>query len=421
MLIIELNEYNRDLLERLCSKFDFPNIRKILSWNHCETFTKDTSSSGLLDPWCQWVSVHTGQPSKTHKIKNLGEVPPENLMQIWEYWNSINETSIVWGVMNGSRSSAELCKVFVPDPWTFTEEAFPKQLNGLIDLPRYLSKNYISPSKFIVAKQIFHFLSACLKHTKPQDWFNGFYNLFYGIRKFRNSNLPFICFFEWFSAQAFCRSLERKEPDHGILFLNLLAHAQHHYWVDEDPTKSPQLIYVSRIVDKILGRLLKMKTNSKKLKEIIVINAISQKNTKNEPAWVLYVPKTHSGFLSAFNINFSHVEPLMTYDAHVFFENNEEANRGEKLLKALQVNGKPLLHVERNSNNQKQFFYKVIISDQLTNDALINCENMSLPFHQCFTMVVERTGRHIQQGDILSNIPNLPKKQNIEEIFDYLK
>lgn len=421
MLVIELNEYNKELLEKMSSKFDLPNIKKILSWQYCETYTSDDVSSGYLDPWCQWVSVHTGKRSDEHQLKNLGEVPNENIIQIWEHWDKNNETSIIWGVMNGNRSGAERCKAFVPDPWTFQEEAFPKQLNSLISLPRYLSKNYLNPSKLVIFREMLRFLFACLKSTRPKDWFMGLKIFVRGAQKFKGSHLTLICFFEWFSSMAFLKTYKRVQPDHGILFLNLLAHAQHHYWTDEDPSKSPQLIYVIEIIENILGCCIGTLDEMKKTQNIMMLNAITQKNTNNEPTWILYVPKSHEIFLKKFEIGFSHVEPLMTNDAHVFFETEAEAKRGERRLKSLEVDGKPLLHVERSLINPKKCFYKSIFTKPLNHDAMLSCGNISLPFNECFSEIVKRTGRHIQKGDILSNVSGLPKILSIEKVFNYLK
>jgi hypothetical protein len=85
----------------------------------------------------QWVSVHTGVPSSQHGVKNLGDVPNLAEDQIWERWSRRGLSSIVWGVMNGDRRKAENCRIFIPDPWTFSESAYPRNFQGLIALPRY--------------------------------------------------------------------------------------------------------------------------------------------------------------------------------------------------------------------------------------------------------------------------------------------
>lgn len=419
MLIIELNEYNKKLLQRLSEHGKLKNIKRILSWKHCTTYTPDQVSSGFLDPWCQWVSIHTGEPSSVHGLKNLGAVPPPEKRQLWQHWSERNESSIVWGVMNASRADAKACKVFIPDPWTFSEEAHPSSFDGLIELPRYLSKNYISPSKTHVTKKILGLIYACFKNTRPQDWFYGMRILFKGIKQFGKSPLTSIAIFEWFSAMAFLRTAECYKPDHSILFLNMLAHAQHHYWIEKNPVKSIQLVFVAEVIDKILGRCLQVYQEQNGEEQIVIVNAISQKNTTDEAAWVLYVPNSHVNFLKTFDIVCSKVEPLMTNDAQVFFENEQDALRGERRLKALKIRGKPLLHVERHPKNPLQIFYKGVFADALEKNDVLNCENISVLFFEHFSKVVQRTGRHVQEGDILTTIVDTPEALKTYEVFDF--
>ena len=151
MLLVELNEFNDGLLQNVARAHKLKHLTEMLSWNHAKTWTSDEYETGYLEPWVQWVSVHTGTPSSQHKVKNLGDVPNLAEDQIWERWSKRGLTSIVWGVMNGNRRNAETCKIFVPDPWTFSEDVYPSRYQGLIGLPRYLAKNYLDFSKLTAA------------------------------------------------------------------------------------------------------------------------------------------------------------------------------------------------------------------------------------------------------------------------------
>jgi hypothetical protein len=112
MLLIELNEFNRDLLQRLSTTHGLKNLDRVLGWNSAVTWTSDEYETGFLEPWVQWVSVHTGVPSNQHRVKNLGDVPNLAEDQLWERWSKHGLSSVVWGVMNGNRRHAAACKVF---------------------------------------------------------------------------------------------------------------------------------------------------------------------------------------------------------------------------------------------------------------------------------------------------------------------
>ena len=98
MLLIELNEFNNDLLLSLAQKRGLKHIQELLSWDHARTWTADEYDTGFLEPWVQWVSVHTGVPSSRHGVKNLGDVPNLVEDQIWERWSKRGLSSIVWGL-----------------------------------------------------------------------------------------------------------------------------------------------------------------------------------------------------------------------------------------------------------------------------------------------------------------------------------
>ena len=70
-LIFELNEFNVDLLES--STNGRPFLAKVLDSYRIDTNIPDSYESDFLEPWSQWVSVHTGTATKDHKIKHLGD------------------------------------------------------------------------------------------------------------------------------------------------------------------------------------------------------------------------------------------------------------------------------------------------------------------------------------------------------------
>ena len=89
LLVLELNEFNYEILKKYSKKYNYKYIKKILNFNHTRTTTKDIYSgnnnqNGYLDPWSQWVSIHTLTNSNKHRIKNLGDIPKLKIKQVWE-------------------------------------------------------------------------------------------------------------------------------------------------------------------------------------------------------------------------------------------------------------------------------------------------------------------------------------------------
>ena len=84
LTLIELNEFNKDLLKEISSKYNFVNIKKLFDNNIIITDTEDKKEHYNLDPWVQWVSIHTGYPHEIHKIDHLADVKNLKYPQIWE-------------------------------------------------------------------------------------------------------------------------------------------------------------------------------------------------------------------------------------------------------------------------------------------------------------------------------------------------
>jgi len=421
MLLIELNEFNRELLQNIAARDGLQHLQRVLGWSRASTFTSDEYDTGFLEPWVQWVSVHTGVPSSQHGVKNLGDVPNLAEDQLWERWSKRGLSSVVWGVMNGNRRAAEACKVFVPDPWTFSEDAYPAEYQGLIALPRYLAKNYLDFSKLAAARNGLYLVSTLLRSTRGSDFIDGLRVFWRGFRRFGPTNAVFIVFFEYLSAMAFIRAVERHRPDAAIVFINMLAHVQHHYWKSSDGSDCPQIAFAAAAIDEIIGKILARCEAVVGSGRTALMNALSQTCTIEEPPWILYRPNNHAALVSFLGIDATRVEPLMTYDAHVFFANADAAASGAAILQGARINGKPLFFVEPDSHDPCKLFYRVAMSDPVGPDAEFVYRNKVARFAEYFTAIVQRTGKHNQNGDLFANFEIGRKSLSNHEVSGWLE
>ena len=79
--------------------------------------------------------------------------------------------------------------------------------------------------------------------------------------------------------------------------------------------------------------------------------------------------------------------------------------------------GEKLFYVSR--MGKKKLFFRLNIYHQVENDAFIKNEKMKIPFYKYFKNL-NRTGSHINQGDIFSPNIKFPKEIKNHEIFNYL-
>jgi hypothetical protein len=334
----------------------------------------------------------------------LGDVPKLNEGQIWERWSDQGCRSVVWGVMNGSRRDAPLCEVFVPDPWTFSEKAFPKDLNNLILLPRYLAKNYLDISAKRVFFQGLKLLGTIFKKTPLPDFLDALIFLVRVLRKLGFRDVSFILFYEYLSTLIFLNITRKKQPDRAIIFLNSMAHVQHHYWNRADGKGCCEIEFTIDTLDKIFGRIFDAQTDTNCFTNLAVINALSQRCAVGLSPWILYRPKNHEKLMKQLGLKATRVEPLMTYDAHVFFGDKRDRDEAYEILQLTTVNGNPLFFVEKDISNSQKLFYRVSFSSPLAEGSSIDSTNYVAPFFDCFNAVVKRTGEHVSNGDVLTNL-----------------
>ncbi len=250
MLLLGLNEFNADLLSDVAVKLKKSKyLRRLTGLKKLEMSIENSYESGLLEPWVQWVSVHTGIPAVKHKIKNLGDIPNLRHKQIWEVLSDHKKTSIVWGAMNASLGEAKYCKIFVPDPWVFSEDPKPNDLQSFIALPRYLAKNYTSLSKLIIIKLFMSFLKETIAKVGLISFLKGIGIIISGLIKFGPKNLVFINFFDYLTANVFVNSVEKEKPDFAFIFLNSIAHVQHHYWHSPNVSNLDELIFTYKNIE----------------------------------------------------------------------------------------------------------------------------------------------------------------------------
>ena len=82
---------------------DLKNIQRFLELDSSVTISTNEIEHHGLDPWVQWVSVHTGVPHESHQIDHLAETNNLKYPQIWDVLGKEGYTSGLWGIMNSSK------------------------------------------------------------------------------------------------------------------------------------------------------------------------------------------------------------------------------------------------------------------------------------------------------------------------------
>jgi hypothetical protein len=413
LMLIELNEFSVELFQRGVRELGLPNVARLLQMPQGTTITDDQVEHRGLDPWVQWVSVHTGLPSSEHGVIHLGDAPAKlGRQQLWEALSARGITSGVWGAMNATRGDAEHCHFFLPDPWTFMEEAYPAPLNDLLALPRYYSKNYLDVSKSQFARQTMRLLRYVLGSQAVGRLAMQAPFLFGGLARTGLTNAFLFSAFDLFSAELFIAQRRQHEPQLSLIFLNSIAHLQHHRW-ETGPALTSDLAFGLRTIDRVLGTLF---SDLAPGEAVIVMNALTQKNIVGEKPRICYRQLNPQVFLRTTGLPFEGVEQLMTNDAHVFFATREQRDAAAAALSEVVLDGQPFFHVEPSAEDEHKLFFQIDFWDEIGPGRDLQVNGRSIAFDRNFEAIVARTGAHVNNGNVFYQGLALPSRAYNHEV-----
>ncbi len=417
MLIVELNEFDPDYFKKVSEELNLEHIKKILKLNHTTTFTEEKEEYQGLDPWVQWVSIHSGKPFKDHGICRLSETKRQNFKQIWNvFGENKNYSCGIWGVMNAPCNSTKGVEFFVPDPWSFDESAIPSNLNDFLSLPRYMAKNYLSTDLIKLIKQSLRmtkFIFQNRGHGKTRKF------ILMLIKSFSISGInvhTFSSLLDYLSTLYFIELKDKFNTNFNIIFLNHIAHVQHQFWDKKDKKISKHMKLALIICNEIFGMLIK---NTKKNEELMIVNGLRQKLVKGDGLF-LYRQKNPFEFFKLFGLKSIQTEQNMTNDGILIFDKKENRDEAISILKnlSLKSNQKEIFYLEL--LDDLRIFYQFKIKSKINPDEMISFNDKSFRFFDLMECICERTGAHIPRGDIFYKGFILPKKIYNHEIYYYL-
>lgn len=399
-LVIGLNEINFDFVRYYISHGKLPSFKKLID-EYALIETTSEKEYDLLEPWVQWVTVHTGLEYKDHKIFRLGDIVGRNdLLQCFEEYESKGKTVAAVSPFN-AENRLNNSPFFVPDPWTKTEVSGPKNIHSLSNAVSKMVNSNAS-SKFDVGS-VLNLLKGFVKTTPVQSYMNYLSLLF----KIKLPGTKAIIL-DSILANLFNNLWKKNRPDFSLLFLNSGAHIQHHYLFNSDaydgsfenpkwycPKGYDPLIKILEVYDKVLGKYIKEDLN------LFVITGLHQ---DPHDALTFYWRLTnHESFLHEIGCDYyKNVLPRMSRDFLIEFEKVEDVDRSEKLLSSYYSDGNQVFSVDnRGLSLFVELVYDKDISDkmQISSDLGVSVSN----FKKFVSFVAIKNGKHNGIGYCLTN------------------
>lgn len=395
VIIIQLNELNFDLLERYVSKIDLKNFKKILSLKRVTTQSEHRYE--LLEPWIQWYSFYTGKKAEEHGVTRLGDAvktPADNFL------NDLERRGFSIGCVSPMNLANNFLspKYFIPDPWTQTlaDPSFISTILHKLIVQTVNDNSQGRISMLSVLSLVYAFLFY-IPITGKLDLINL---AFQAVRK-RYMKAVFL---DRFLIGIFCALQSKRRADISVLFLNSLAHLQHHYMHNSlalDTQANPDWLVSKNLdpiqdglieMDKCLGVILQLasKTNS----NVLFATGLSQVPFTKKKFY--YRLKDHHKFLDFFKINYCEIFPRMTRDFEVTFSNENDRDLAFAKINKIHINEeKAFGEIEKRPNS---LFLTLTVDFEIKKQDQFYDTDRYINAFEAVAFVALKNGHHCAKG-----------------------
>lgn len=419
LIFIELNEINFDLVKKYSLNYSF----KVFNDNFFKKLkkTKSEDEYNLLEPWIQWVSIHTGLTAREHKIYRLGDFDGKKIPHIFK---QIEDKGFEVGAICPMNVTNDLIrsKYFIPDPWIKNQQPknffYKKIYNALSEAVNKNSGSQISfQSKFFILLSFVVFMRK-----------KFLFKLSFLVLKSLKNKWQKALIFDFLLNEIHIKLFKKYKIDFSTIFFNAGAHIQHHYLNNSNVinnTKNPEW-YVKKSIDPILETYIfydEIINEYLKMKNVSLLMATGLTQKPYDKSKFYYRLSNHQKFMEIIGIDYESIEPRMSRDFLVKFKNLDNSNALEnKLLKINEINQNKFFDIDNRGND---VFVSLIYPKEIHKGFKLKVnDNLIIDFSEHVNFVAIKNGEHSPNGYLFSNglIENLINTDNfhVKEIYNII-
>lgn len=168
MIVLELNELTPRLMDPFIAQGDLPNFAR-LKRESIVFLTDAEEPAETLEPWIQWVTVHTGKSYAEHEEFEHTDGPNYKGDRIWDMLSDDGKRVWVCGGMALAVRDSSINGFILPDYWA--EEIAPLPAGEFDDFHRFIStyvKEHVDERVSLQTKDYLKFLWFMLPGRSSQ-------------------------------------------------------------------------------------------------------------------------------------------------------------------------------------------------------------------------------------------------------------
>ncbi len=359
VILLEFNELCPQLMKKFMSAGKLPNFSRF----HSEAQVHETVADEVapnLDPWIQWITVHSGVPYATHKIQHLGDGHKLDAKNVWDLVSDAGGEVWVCGSMNLS-FRAPIRGWVLPDPWTTKVAPTPRELEPYFKFVGANVAEYTASKIPLTRLDQAQFIAFMARHGLSLATTTAIVKQLAGERIDPKTHWKRAVILDKLQMDLFRWHYERRRPRLSTFFVNSTAHFQHLHWRNMEPehfkvkpSPGEQAIYQDAVLfgyeqmDGLLGNVMDFAGPDT---TIVFCTAFSQQpflGYEDSGGKTPYRPRDFDEFLKEVGVEApAKVSPVMTHQFHLDFATEDQAKQAEAALTALRYDGKRALMVER--------------------------------------------------------------------------
>ena len=428
LILLEFNELSPPVIEELMAAGELPNFKRF----HDESQVHETEADEVapnLEPWIQWITVHTGIPYREHGIQRLGDGHELTAPNLWDLVSDRGGDVWVCGSMNINYREP-INGWVLPDPWVTKVRPHPEDELG--PYYRFVSANVQEHTREeapLSGREQAEFVTFMARHGLAPQTAAAIVRQI-ASERLSNARWKRPVMLDRLQFDLFRWHWKRAKPDFSTFFLNSTAHYQHIYWrhmdpesfeVQPDPTEraiyEDAIPYGYRQMDRMCGRFMDLAGDDTTL---VLLTAMSQEpclKYEDVGGKMMYRPKDVGRFLEAVGIREpAESAPVMAEEFQLDFATEDAARDADDKLAAINYRGERAMRVERRGSN---IFAACGIVEQVEPDAVLHLDGgeQRIPFFDFFYQLdLVKSGIHHPDGLMWIRTPARSHSVNPEKV-----
>lgn len=420
VIVLELNELSPELLDRFIAQGELPNFKRLRDQS-IVAVTDAEEAPPNLEPWIQWVTVHTGLTYGEHKVFDLDDGHKLTAPRIWDVVSDAGEPVWVCGSMNAALKGGKVNGWFVPDPWSSGVKPYPEK--ALSPFFRFVqtyvqehSRTDVPLSKLDHARFAAFMIANGLSAKTVQDTILQLTSQLGRKNRWRRAAILDRLQWDLFRAQ-----YRRLQPTFATFFANSTAHYQHYHWREWEPEhfavqSAPEDVeayadaipFGYRKMDELVGECLQLAGPDT---TVVLCTALSQEpcvKYEGEGGKKQFRCRDVDQLTQLAGVTDAyHYAPVMAEEFHLRFADEAAAERACERLAALRTDeGQPLMRARREGEG---LLLGCAVTQPPPGEALIrsSLHNQTASFHELFYPIEGlKSGWHHPDGVLWIRTPS---------------